>query len=110
MELVVHFDFDEAVVRSGDMTTLDRHADFLVENPEWRVRIEGHADERGSDGYNLELGERRAQAVQARLASKGVAASRMDVVSFGESRPVASGSGETSWDRNRRVVVIHLNP
>ncbi|MDE0659325.1 MAG: peptidoglycan-associated lipoprotein Pal [Gammaproteobacteria bacterium] len=109
MELVVYFDYDVADLKSTDMTTLGRHAKFLVENTGWRVRIEGHADDRGSERYNLALGERRANAVRQMFLDQGIADSRIDVVSFGEERPAAEGTTDKARAQNRRAVVIHLS-
>ena len=109
MELVIHFDYDMAAIRAGDMSVLDRHARFLAENSDWRVRIEGHCDDRGSERYNLELGERRAQAVRQIFLDMGIADSRMDVISFGEERPAAEGYSDEARAQNRRAVIIHLS-
>ena len=109
MELVVHFDYDIAVVRPEDMRALDQHAAFLVDNTGWRVRIEGHCDDRGSERYNLELGEQRANAVRQVFLDKGIADSRMDVISFGEERPAAEGTSDEARAQNRRAVIIHLS-
>ena len=109
MELVIHFDYDAAVIKPGDMRGLERHAAFLVENTDWRVRIEGHCDDRGSERYNLELGERRADAVRQMFLDKGIADSRMDVVSFGELRPATEGTSDDARAQNRRAVIIHLS-
>jgi len=110
MEVVVLFDYDMSIIKPAGLRKLAAHAEFLVENTGWRIRIEGHCDERGTNGYNLALGERRAMAVRDWFASKGVANSRMEVVSFGEERPVAEGSNEEAWAQNRRGVVVHLSP
>jgi peptidoglycan-associated lipoprotein len=81
---------------------LDRKADILRANPALRIRISGHADERGSDEYNLVLGNKRSLAAKQYLVSKGVDASRIDVTSFGEERPVDPASNEAAWAKNRR--------
>ncbi|MCY3841371.1 MAG: OmpA family protein [Gammaproteobacteria bacterium] len=108
MEVVIHFDYDSAVVSPQGMRALDPHVAFLVDNAGWRVRIEGHCDDRGSERYNLELGEERANAVRQMFLDKGIADSRMDVVSFGEERPAAEGTSDDARAQNRRAVVIHL--
>lgn len=100
---MVHFDFDRAEIRSEDRPLLDRKAAILSANSGLRLRISGHADERGSDEYNLALGSRRAAAVKTYLANNGVDAGRFEVVSFGEEQPIAQGSDETSWFQNRRA-------
>lgn len=100
---MVHFDFDRADILPGDQAILDRKAAILAANPAVRLRIAGHADERGSDEYNLALGNRRAAAAKRYLAGRGIAEARMDIVSYGEERPVAPGSDEASWAQNRRA-------
>jgi peptidoglycan-associated lipoprotein len=99
---MINFDYDQAVVRSADQATLDRKAAVLVANPAVKLRISGHADERGSDEYNLALGNRRAGAAKRYLEGKGVDASRMEVISFGEEKPLNPGSDETAYAQNRR--------
>jgi peptidoglycan-associated lipoprotein len=99
---MVHFDFDRSDIRSDDMANLDRKAAILNANSGLRLRISGHADERGSDEYNLALGNRRAAAAKRYLVSKGIADGRIDIVSYGEERPAAPGSDEASWQQNRR--------
>ncbi len=99
----IFFDFDRADVRQGnDQSLLDRKAAILSANAGVRLRISGHADERGSDEYNLALGNRRAAAAKRYLAGKGVADGRMEVVSYGEERPANPGHDEASWAENRR--------
>lgn len=99
---MINFDYNEAVVRSEDQANLDRKAAILQANPSVRIRVSGHADERGSDEYNLALGNRRAAAAKRYLVNKGVDAGRIDVISFGEERPLAQGSDESAWAQNRR--------
>jgi peptidoglycan-associated lipoprotein len=99
---MINFDYDQATVRSADQETLDRKAAILVANPGVRIRISGHADERGSDEYNLALGNRRAAAAKRYLENKGVDGSRIEVVSYGEERPLNPGSDETAYAQNRR--------
>jgi len=102
LENVFYFDFDESTLTSATRAALDAQAAYLRGNEE-SVRLEGHADERGTREYNLALGERRAKAVADYLAIQGVSRSRMEVVSYGEERPIALGSDESSWAANRRV-------
>lgn len=99
---MVHFDYDRSDVRSDDMANLDRKAAILNANSALRIRISGHADDRGSDEYNLALGNRRAAAAKRYLVSKGIADGRIDIVSYGEERPTAQGADEASWQQNRR--------
>lgn len=102
--LVVLFDFDEAEVTASYAQILWNHAAYLRANGAWSVRVEGHADTSGTDGYNLALGERRARAVRDVLVSAGVLASRVNVVSYGEERPLANADDAA----NRRAVVIYV--
>jgi peptidoglycan-associated lipoprotein len=100
---VIHFDLDQDVIRPEDRPILDRKAAILGVNPSLRIRVSGHADERGSDEYNLVLGNKRALAAKNYFLAKGVSASRIDVTSYGEERPMATGSDEPSWAQNRRA-------
>jgi len=100
---MIHFDYDQSTIRAEDQAILDRKAAILAANPAVRVRISGHADERGSDEYNLALGNRRAAAAKRYLAGRGVTEARMDIVSYGEERPVAAGQNEGAWAQNRRA-------
>jgi len=100
---MVHFDFDKSDIRPEDRGTLDLKASILSTNGGIRLRISGHADERGSDEYNLALGTRRATAVKTYLANKGIDGGRMEVVSYGEEQPIATGHDEDSWFQNRRA-------
>jgi peptidoglycan-associated lipoprotein len=99
---MINFDYDQALVRPADQATLDRKAAILTANPGVKLRISGHADERGSDEYNLALGNRRAAAAKRYLENKGVDASRLNVISYGEERPLNPGSDETAYAQNRR--------
>lgn len=99
---VIHFDYDQADIMSGDMANLDRKAAIMSANPGLQIQIAGHADERGSDEYNIALGNRRAAAAKRYLTGKGVADGRITIVSYGEERPAATGSDEGSWAQNRR--------
>lgn len=98
----IYFDFDKYDIRSQDMAVLDAKADLLMRHNQVRIRIAGHADERGSDEYNLVLGNQRALAAKAYLERKGIAGSRIDVISYGEERPADPSSNEAAWARNRR--------
>lgn len=100
---VIYFDFDSSDVRAADQDLVARHAMNLGNDGMARVRLEGHADERGSREYNIGLGERRAQAVRQLLLIQGVSASQIATVSFGEERPAAFGSSEADYSQNRRV-------
>jgi peptidoglycan-associated lipoprotein len=106
---VVFFDFDSYELRPDDADIAARHGIQLADNPGWNVRLEGHADERGSREYNIGLGERRAQAVRRVLLLQGAQPSQISTVSFGEERPVAIGSNEDAWSQNRRVEFKYTN-
>ena len=103
LEQIVYFDYDESTIRADAQEMLARKVPVLRDNPPIRVRIEGHADERGSVEYNLALGMRRANAVRDYLADFGIEAGRFDVVSFGEDRPATTGGTESAWSQNRRA-------
>jgi len=102
----VRFDFDRALIRSDDARVLDANVEYLKNNVDTLVLIEGHADERGTAEYNLALGERRARAARDYLVSQGIAADRISLVSFGEERPECSEHVETCWVRNRRAEFL----
>ena len=99
---MIHFDLDKSNIRSDDMGTLDQKVAILQKNPELRIRIGGHCDERGSDEYNLALGNRRAQAAKQYLVSHGIDAGRIETQSWGEEKPLVDGHDESAWSQNRR--------
>lgn len=99
----VYFGFDQAELAEDARMTLDAKVPVLVANPGLRIRIAGHTDSRGSDEYNVALGQRRAVMVREYLAQRGVDPSRLDVVSYGEERPAVEGEDEGSWAQNRRA-------
>ena len=99
----VYFDFDRYDVRSGDKGTLDENAKWLQSNQSALLLIEGHADERGTNEYNLALGERRAKATRDYLLSVGIDAGRITVISYGEERPVCTEKTDACWAKNRRA-------
>ncbi|HVZ50038.1 MAG TPA: peptidoglycan-associated lipoprotein Pal [Gemmatimonadaceae bacterium] len=99
----VYFDLDKDEIRDDQRATLDAKVPILNANPDMRIMISGNTDDRGSDEYNLALGQRRAASVRRYLASRGIAENRMDVQSFGEQRPVAQGEDEAAWSQNRRA-------
>lgn len=98
----IYFDFDKYNLRDDARRQLDANADILRNNTDMNIVIEGHCDERGTDEYNLALGERRAQAAREYLVRLGIDAARINVISYGEERPVAPGHDEESWALNRR--------
>jgi peptidoglycan-associated lipoprotein len=99
---LIHFDFDKADIRATDQSILDQKAVILAANSAVRLRVAGHCDERGSDEYNLALGNRRAAAAKRYLTGKGVADGRLEVVSYGKERPLDPGHSEDAWAKNRR--------
>jgi peptidoglycan-associated lipoprotein len=109
LAMVVYFDFDESELRAEYADLLARHANRLADNTRLQVRLEGHADERGSREYNIGLGERRSQAVRRMLLIQGASAEQISTVSFGEERPAALGSDEEAYALNRRVEIKYLN-
>ncbi|MBN0986069.1 peptidoglycan-associated lipoprotein Pal [Amphritea pacifica] len=100
---VFYFDFDQTQVKPEAVAALRGHAKYLADNPSASVVLEGHADERGTREYNMALGERRAQAIARVLTVNGVSSSQIELVSFGEEKPVVMGHNESSWAQNRRV-------
>jgi peptidoglycan-associated lipoprotein len=99
----VYFDTDQAVLRADARASLDARAEAIRQHPELGlVTIQGHCDERGSEEYNLALGKRRAAAVERYLMDLGVPASRLETMTYGESRPAVPGHDETAWRYNRR--------
>jgi peptidoglycan-associated lipoprotein len=105
----IYFEFDSSELRPQDTEIVTRHALQLAQNPSARVRLEGHADERGSREYNIGLGERRAQAVRRLLLVQGATAAQISTVSFGEERPAVEGSTEEAYAQNRRVEIRYTN-
>lgn len=104
---VFYFEFNSSELSEADREALATHARLLSENPDLTVVLEGHADERGSREYNLALGERRAKAIERMLNLQGVAREQIQVISFGEERPVALGHDEEAWRLNRRVELLY---
>ncbi|HSG48984.1 MAG TPA: peptidoglycan-associated lipoprotein Pal [Longimicrobiales bacterium] len=106
LEQVVYFDYDESEITPQAQQILRAKVEILRANPSLNVRIEGHADERGSTEYNLALGTRRAEAVRQFFTSFGLDASRFAITSYGEERPAAQGSSEQAWSQNRRAEFV----
>ena len=105
---VIYFDTDKYDIDSEDAAALRQQAQYLLQYANIRATIEGHADERGTREYNLALGERRANAARNYLVSLGVPATRLTTISYGKERPVALGSNEEAWAKNRRAVTVIL--
>jgi peptidoglycan-associated lipoprotein len=113
LDAVVYFDYNIDEIRDDQKATLDAKVAILQANGDVRIRIAGHTDDRGSDEYNLALGQRRAAAVRRYLAARGIAENRFDVESFGEQRPASQGEDEAAWAKNRRAefeIVAGGNP
>lgn len=104
---VFYFDLNSSELSVEDRQALSTHARFMAEFPTVTLVLEGHADERGSREYNLALGERRAKALERILNVEGVPAEQLQVISFGEERPVALGHDEEAWHLNRRVELLY---
>ncbi len=99
---MIHFDFDKSTIRPADAQALDQKIPILQANASLRLRIAGHCDERGSDEYNLALGNRRATSAKQYLVSHGIDAGRVESVSYGEERPLDPAHNEEAWAKNRR--------
>jgi len=104
-QTLVYFGYDRAEIRPEFKDVLNAHAEYLVANPQARIVLEGHCDERGTVEYNLALGERRANTVKRYLIVQGANPSQLESVSFGEERPVMVGSDDTAWSKNRRAEI-----
>ena len=102
-----YYPFDVSVVQEADKPLVQAHAKYLSEHPERNVRLEGNCDERGSNEYNLALGQRRADGVRKMLQLGGVNPSQMTTVSYGEEKPKATGHNEASWWQNRRTDIVY---
>ena len=102
----VYFDYDSSALTSDTLAKLARNATLLKANPQFTILIEGHCDERGTNEYNLALGQRRANAAQQYLISQGVAATRLRTISYGEERPVCTVSAESCWSQNRHAHMV----
>ena len=105
----VYFDYDEANIRTDQRGNMRSNAELLQKYPSVKVLVEGHCDERGSDEYNMALGQRRADTAKQYLIEYGVTGSRINTVSYGESRPVDRGRNESSWAKNRRTEFVVMS-
>lgn len=101
----VYYPFDVSAVQDADKPLVQAHAKYLSEHPDRKVRLEGNADERGSNEYNLALGQRRADGVKKMLVLGGAKTDQIETASFGEEKPVATGHDEASWSQNRRTDI-----
>ena len=104
---IIYFDYDKySVEKDSDKQTVKKYANYLKNNNKATIRIEGHADERGSRAYNLALGEKRAQAVKNYLIGLGINPDRVSTISYGKERPAVVGSNDGAWAQNRRSVTL----
>ena len=99
----IHFDFDKSDIRADSREILQKNADWLQNNPDIKIQIEGHCDERGTAEYNLALGERRAMSTKKYLISLGISADRIYTISYGEELPIDPNHSEDAWSKNRRA-------
>ncbi|MBM3222616.1 MAG: peptidoglycan-associated lipoprotein Pal [Candidatus Tectomicrobia bacterium] len=102
----IYFDFDKYDLRADARATLDRKVAFMNQNASVRAQVEGHCDERGTNAYNLALGERRANAAKQYMTTAGVTAARLTTISYGEERPIDPGHTEAAWAKNRRAHFV----
>ncbi len=98
----IHFDFDKYNLRPEDRAILSTHADWLLKNADYKVKIEGNCDERGTEEYNMALGQRRADEAKEYLLNMGIAKKRISTISYGKDRPLDPGHDEEAWAKNRR--------
>jgi len=106
----VHFDYDRSAVKSSETSKVEAVASYLKGNPGVGVLVEGHCDQRGTEQYNLSLGDRRALALREYLANLGIEGDRVVTISYGEDRPADPGNDEAAWSKNRRGEFVVLRP
>jgi len=106
-EKVIYFDFDSDQISAEYQELIAHHGKYLAANPDMSVRLEGHADERGSREYNVALAHRRAQSVRRLVLFEGVNAEQVTIISYGEEKPVALGHDDEAWRLNRRVELVY---
>jgi peptidoglycan-associated lipoprotein len=102
----IHFDYDKSDIREDAKPLLNQAADFLKQQSGVKINVEGHCDERGSEEYNLGLGDRRANSAKTYLVNLGVAADRINTVSFGKEKPLCTEHSEGCWQQNRRAHIV----
>jgi peptidoglycan-associated lipoprotein len=105
----IHFDFDKYDIRPRDAEILKENAALLMKYPKVKIQVEGHCDERGTNEYNLALGERRANAAKKYLLSLGMSTDRISSISYGEEKPLDTGHNEEAWSQNRRGHFVILS-
>lgn len=103
----IYFDYDRSEIHGADLDVLYAHADYIKQNPNRRIRVEGHTDENGSREYNIGLGERRARAVANTLMSQGVSPQQIATVSYGKEKPDSMGHSDQAHRLNRRAVIVY---
>ena len=106
-EKIIYFDFDQSAIREEFVNVIAAHGRYLATYSDVRVRLEGHADERGSREYNIALGEGRGTSVRRQLLLQGVSADQLEIISYGEELPAALGHNEEAWSQNRRVEIVY---
>lgn len=106
--LPVYFDFDQSSIRADQKTRLENNAAYLKDSPQSRIVVEGNCDERGTNEYNMALGERRAVGAKKYLVNLGVSANRVNTISYGEERPLNYGHDELAWSQNRRADFVEI--
>jgi len=106
----VYFDLDKSTIKSSEKSKIESVGSYLNANAQFAVLIEGHCDERGTEQYNLSLGERRALAVREYLINLGISSQRVHTITYGESRPADPGHNEAAWAKNRRDEFVVLKP
>ena len=106
---VIYFDYDKAAIRPEFMVLINTHAKLLAKYPQVRMRLEGHADERGSREYNVALSEARAKSVRSIMGTQGARASQIKTIGYGEEVPIVTGHSQNSWAKNRRVEIKYEN-
>ena len=107
MQRVIYFDFDKDAIKPEFQAIIACHAKYLQDRPMAQMRLEGNTDERGSQEYNLGLGERRANAVSSAMQANGASGSQISVVSYGKEKPVCREHNEDCWSKNRRVEIVY---
>ena len=104
----IYFDYDQDTLREDALSDLLKVSKLMKDNPKYTLLVEGHADERGTREYNLALSERRAKAVEDFLSASGVSSFNIEVVGYGEEKPVDNGSNESAWSQNRRAELFFI--
>jgi peptidoglycan-associated lipoprotein len=106
---IIYFDYDRATIRPEYMVLINTHAKLAAKFPQLKMRLEGHADERGSREYNVALSDNRAKSVRRIMGTQGARASQIRTIGYGEEVPIVAGKGERSWQKNRRVEIKYDN-